>query len=68
MYHKLNEITRKDVYLLPRCKEILAKISGRANLLYTHLDLVRGYWQIKVAEEDREKTAFSSQTGWILPI
>ena len=60
-YRKLNEITRKDVYPLPRCEEILESLASTT--YFTHLDLVRGYWQIKVAEEDREKTAFSTPDG-----
>ena len=60
-YRKLNEVTRKDVYPLPRCEEILHALSGAA--YFTHLDLVRGYWQIGVKEEDREKTAFSTPDG-----
>lgn len=58
---KLNEITRKDVYPFPRCEEILESLAGTA--YFTHLDLVRGYWQIKVVKEDREKTAFSTPDG-----
>ena len=57
-HRKLNSITKKDVYPLPRCDEILESLSGGA--YFTHLDLVRGYWQIKVAKKDREKTAFST--------
>ena len=56
-HRKLNSITKKDVYPLPRCEEILESSGGA---YFTHLDLVRGYWQIKVAEKDREKTAFST--------
>ena len=36
-------------------------MSGAAYL--THLDLVKGYWQIKDNESDREKTAFSTHDG-----
>ena len=60
-YRKLNAITKKDVYPLPRCEEILESLAGTA--YFTHLDLVRGYWQIKVADQDREKTAFSTPDG-----
>ena len=60
-YRKLNEITRKDVYPLPRCEEILESLSG--TVYFSHIDLVRGYWQIKVAKEDRDKTAFASPDG-----
>ena len=56
-YRKLNEITRKDVYPLPRCEEILESLASTT--YFTHLDLVRGYWQIK----NREKTAFSTPDG-----
>ena len=57
-HRKLNSITKKDVYPLPRCDEILESLSGGA--YFTHLDLVRGCWKIKVAKKDREKTAFST--------
>ena len=29
----------------------------------THIDLCQGYWQVDVAEEDREKTAFATSDG-----
>ena len=61
-YRKLNEITKKDVYPLPRCEDILHALSGAA--YFTHLDLVRGYWQIDVNKQDREKTAFSTPEGY----
>ena len=60
-YRKLNAITKKDVYPLPRCEEILESLAGTA--YFTHLDLVRGYCQIKVADQDRKKTAFSTPDG-----
>ena len=59
-YRKLNSITKKDVYPLPRCDEILELLSRGVPSTRLDLDLVRGYWQIKVAEKDREKTAFST--------
>ncbi len=33
------------------------------NIQYIHIDLANGYWQIKVADKDREKTAFGSHLG-----
>ena len=33
-----------------------------AYLFFIH-PVVRGYWQIKVAEQDREKTAYSTPDG-----
>ena len=58
-HRKLNSITKKDVYLLPRCDEILESLSGGA--CFTHLDLVvQGYWRSKSRKRGREKTAFST--------
>lgn len=60
-YRKLNEITRKDAYPLPRMDDCLDSMSG-ANLFST-LDLQSGYWQIEVKESDRPKTAFITRSG-----
>ncbi|OWZ08712.1 LOW QUALITY PROTEIN: hypothetical protein PHMEG_00018702 [Phytophthora megakarya] len=57
-YRALNKVTKKDVYPLPRIDETL----GGA-LLFTTLDLRAGYWQILVAPEDRDKTAFTTKKG-----
>lgn len=45
-YRKLNEAAKKDIYPLPRCDDVLEALSGA--VYFTHLDLVRGYWQIGV--------------------
>ena len=60
-YRRLNQVTKRDVYPLPRCDKILEAMSGAG--FFTHLDLVRGYWQIDVDEASREKTAFSTPEG-----
>ncbi|GMF48955.1 unnamed protein product [Phytophthora fragariaefolia] len=60
-YRALNSITRKDVYPLPRIDETLESLGGAR--LFTTLDLRSGYWQIRVAEEDRDKTAFLTKRG-----
>ncbi len=60
-YHKLNDATHKDAYPLPRIDDILEALSG-AKYFYS-IDLASGYWQIKVADKDREKTAFGSHLG-----
>jgi transposase InsO family protein len=55
-YRKLNAITTKDCYPLPRIDEILDSLQGKK--YFTGLDLANGYWQIEVDPKDREKTAF----------
>ncbi|XP_073515516.1 uncharacterized protein [Phyllobates terribilis] len=60
-YRKVNRITHKDAYPLPRIEESLAALKS-ANFFST-LDLTSGYWQVPVAEADREKTAFTTPMG-----
>ena len=59
-YRKLNAITHKDAYRLPRIDETLESLSG--SQYFTTLDLASGNWQVEV-EGDKEKTAFSTREG-----
>ncbi len=61
-YRKLNEVTHKDAYPLPRIDDIIDALRGAK--YFCSIDLTSGYWQIKLAEKDREKTAFGSHLGW----
>ncbi|GMF57765.1 unnamed protein product [Phytophthora fragariaefolia] len=60
-YRALNKVAKKDVYPLPRIDETLEALRGA--LLFSTLDLKSGYWQIFVAPEDRDKTAFTTKRG-----
>ncbi|UYV62725.1 K02A2.6-like, partial [Cordylochernes scorpioides] len=60
-YRRLNKITKKDVYPLPRVDDALDNLSGAR--YYSSMDLRTGYWQIEVDEHDREKTAFITPDG-----
>lgn len=60
-YSKLNSITKKDSYPIPLIKDIFDQLQGAT--VFCTLDLRSGYWQIPVAEEDIEKTAFISHCG-----
>ncbi len=60
-YRKLNNVTHKDAYPLPRIDDILDAIGGAKSLC--SIDIASGYWQIKVEDKDREKTAFGSHLG-----
>ncbi len=60
-YRKLNQVTYKDAYPLPRVDESLDAL-GNAKLFST-LDLTAGYFQVAVSEKDREKTAVTTPFG-----
>ena len=60
-YRKLNDVTAKDAYPLPRidsCLDCLAKAK-----VFSTLDMQSGYWQLELAEKDRSKTAFITKYG-----
>lgn len=60
-YRKLNAITVTDTYPLPRIDDLLH--AAKATPYMSTLDLKSGYWQIKIAEEDKLKTAFTTPYG-----
>ncbi|XP_053351273.1 uncharacterized protein LOC128520866 [Clarias gariepinus] len=60
-YRRLNEVTRKDSYPLPRIDDALEHVAGSA--WFSSLDLRSGYWQVELAPEARPKTAFSIGQG-----
>lgn len=60
-YRKLNHVTRKDPYPLPRIDESLDSLGG-ANFL-CRMDLASGYWQLKMSDNDKQKTAFATHRG-----
>ena len=64
-YRKLNNLTLKDAYPLPRIDESLDNHSG--NAWFSTLDLCSGYWQVSVKKEDRPKTTYVTRKGLFLP-
>jgi hypothetical protein len=60
-YRALNAVTVKDVYPLPHVDETLEALGGAQ--WFTTFDLMAGYWQVEVAPEDRDKTAFLTREG-----
>ena len=60
-YRMLNKVTIRDVYPLPRIDDSLARLgSGK---IFSSLDLCAGYWQIPMADKDKNKTAFITEDG-----
>ena len=60
-YRKLNAVTRKDVYPLPRIDDLLIRFNGAK--IFSSFDLMKGYYQVGMAEKDKEKTAFIIEGG-----
>lgn len=60
-YRKLNRITKRDVYPLPRIDDSINAL-GKAKF-FSIFDLNSAYWQIPVNKRDKEKTAFICHAG-----
>lgn len=60
-YRKVNGVTRKDAYPLPRIDDCLDCLAGAK--WFCTLDLSAGYWQIAMDEQDKGKTAFTTPRG-----
>ena len=60
-YRRLNKVTKKDVYPLPRIDDALDRLYNAK--YFSSMDHKTGYWQIEVDERDREKTAFITPDG-----
>ncbi|CAF4553333.1 unnamed protein product, partial [Rotaria sp. Silwood2] len=58
-YRRLNAITIKDAFPLPRIDEIFDQLSDA--IYYTKFDFKSGYFQVPLSKEDRPKTAFSTR-------
>jgi len=57
-YRRVNEVTIKQTYPLPRIDDCLDALRGAS--IFTVCDLTSGYYQVPVKEEDIPKTAFST--------
>ena len=60
-YRKLNAVTRKDSYPLPRFDDALDSLSGCK--YFSTLDLQSGYHQVAMHPDSKYKTAFIRHAG-----
>lgn len=55
-YRRLNSVSKSDTYLMPHVDDLIDQLGGAYYI--TTMDLTRGYWQVPVAEDAKQKTAF----------
>ena len=61
-YRRLNNVTTKDAYPLPRVSDCLDSLEGAK--YFCSVDMTQGFYQIQVRKKDIEKTAFcTSKNG-----
>ncbi|GJS56592.1 hypothetical protein Tco_0629954 [Tanacetum coccineum] len=60
-YQKLNKLTMKNRYPLPRIDDLFAQLQG--SNVYSKIDQCSSYHQLRVRDEDIPKTAFRTRYG-----
>ena len=60
-YRRLNAVTVRDAYPIPRMDECTDSL-GDAQI-FSALDANTGYWQIPIATKDQDKTTFTTDFG-----
>ena len=60
-YRQLNRVTIKNQYPLPRIDDLFDQLKGVR--VYSKIDLLTGYHQLRVREIDIPKTAFRTRYG-----
>ena len=60
-YRALNKVTIKNNYPLPRIDDLFDRLAGAR--YFSRIDLKSGYYQIRIADEDVEKTACRTRYG-----
>jgi hypothetical protein len=60
-YRKLNKVTIKNIYPLPRINDLFDQLQG--SQVFSKIDLRSGYHQLKIQEKDVQKTMFRTRYG-----
>ena len=62
-YRGVNKDTIPDKYLISRIDELIDMVGRNKPRVFTSLDLMCGYYQVKMAESSKHKTAFVCHLG-----
>ena len=60
-YRKLNDVTIKNKYPLPKIEDLFDQMNGAR--VFSKIDLRTGYHQLKIREKDIPKTVFTTRYG-----
>ena len=60
-FRKLNKVTVKNKYPLPRIDDLFDQLKDEK--LFSKIDLSSGYQQVRIKEEDIRKTTFRTRYG-----
>ena len=60
-YRKINKVTIKNKYLLPRIEDLFNQLKGAS--IFSKIDLQSRYYQLRVKDVDVPKTAFRTRYG-----
>ena len=62
-YRALNSVLEMDRFGLPRQDQILEQVRHAGAKVFSALDAFHSFWQVKLPEEDRHKTAMTTPFG-----
>ena len=60
-YRKINNVTMKNTYLLPRIEDLFDQLKGAS--VFSKIDLRSRYYQLRVKDVDVPKIAFRTRYG-----
>ena len=60
-WRRLNSVTRRDAMPLPRIDDMIDRLAKAK--FFTKIDFTSGYYQVRLSEASREKTAFVTPDG-----
>ena len=62
-YRRINKDTIPDCFPMPRIDDLIDLVGRCKGKVFTTLDLMKGYHQIRMHSESKEKTAFACHVG-----